>query len=432
MMFLLRENAGAHAGGRRPPSVRGPRPGAPPEIVLDLSRLVSRVLHPSPTGIDRVEMAYARHLLARIPERLLFGAVHPCGLYGHIPHDAACEFLGLTEYRWEEFGVLEPAMARRRRAIRSLLLMRPRPVSPPAGRRVLMQASPHHLDRPNRVSAKLAREQARLICLVHDLIPISHPEFARPGGTDRHRRRLHTLERFAAGLLVNSQATLETFAANVGELFPDRPIRVAHLGTTHPATYQRATHQPAEPPGRPYFVCIGTIEPRKNHLLLLNIWRSLVDALGPDQTPLLYLVGRRGWENENVVDMLDRCGRLRDAVVELDRLPDVGLRRLMAGARAVLMPSFAEGFGLPIVEALAAGVPVLASDLPAHREAGGAAPDYLDPIDGASWREAILAYAARCSPRREAQVVRLASWQPVSWDRHIDVALDLAEEVAAC
>ena len=58
------------------------------EIILDITRLLSRVLHPTPTGVDRVEMAYARGLLATIPERLRFAAVHPSGLYGRLPRKA--------------------------------------------------------------------------------------------------------------------------------------------------------------------------------------------------------------------------------------------------------------------------------------------------------------------------------------------------------
>jgi glycosyltransferase involved in cell wall biosynthesis len=166
---------------------------------------------------------------------------------------------------------------------------------------------------------------------------------------------------------------------------------------------------------RPYFLCLGTIEPRKNHLLLLHVWRSLA---GDADAPRLILVGRRGWENENVVDMLERSDAIRGLVVEAGRVGDARLAGLVAGARAVLMPSFAEGFGLPVAEALAAGTPVIASDLPALRETGGGVPDYLDPLDGPGWRAALLDYARSASPRRAAQLERLASWTPPRWDDH--------------
>ena len=104
---------------------------------------------------------------------------------------------------------------------------------------------------------------------------------------------------------------------------------------------------------RPYFVYVSTIEARKNHLLLLNLWRRLGGEFG-DRAPLLVLVGQRGWETENVVDMLERCPALRGLVIEHNTLPDAAMVPLLKGARAVLLPSFAEGFGFPVVEATAA------------------------------------------------------------------------------
>ncbi|HEV2302469.1 MAG TPA: glycosyltransferase, partial [Stellaceae bacterium] len=81
-------------------------------------------------------------------------------------------------------------------------------------------------------------------------------------------------------------------------------------------------------------------------------------------------------------------------------------------------PSFAEGFGLPVAEALALGLPVLCSDLAELRETGGEAPDYLDPRDAAGWQAAILDYGKPDSPRRAAQLGRLAHWRAPSWEAH--------------
>ena len=170
-------------------------------------------------------------------------------------------------------------------------------------------------------------------------------------------------------------------------------------------------------PERPYFVCIGTIEARKNHLLLLNIWRQLAGALG-DAAPALVLIGQRGWETESAVDMLERCPALRGLVFEHGNLPDAQVNRLVRGARALVLPSFAEGFGFPLIEALAQGIPVICSDLAPLRENGREVPEYLNPLDGVGWASAIIDYALPASPRRDAQLRRLAGWRPPSWETH--------------
>jgi len=418
--------------GTLDPPIAPVRPGRPlpsgPEIILDLSRLLSRALHPTPTGIDRVEMAYARTLKRMIPGQLHFGAVHPTGLYGRLSAQDVDAFLDRTEERWESIGGSETPATARRLALQHCWSLRPHEIPRARGARILLQVSPHHLQHPRLVASKLRREAARFVCMVHDIIPISHPEYARPGGPGRHKRRLRTIDLFADGILTNSNATLETLLGRTSAMSRQRPTRVAHLGVDMRAP----TARPQAGIDRPYFVCVATIEPRKNHLLLLNLWRSIVDLLGADQAPRLLLVGRRGWENENVIDMLDRCPGLRDVVEELPRLPDAKLRDLLGNARAVLLPSFAEGFDMPVAEALAAGAPVIASDIPAHREVGGHVPDYIDPIDGAGWRAAVLDYSAPASIRRTAQLKRLARWRPVSWETHVQAALSVAEEVLAC
>ena len=100
-----------------------------------------------------------------------------------------------------------------------------------------------------------------------------------------------------------------------------------------------------------------------------------------DQAPDLIIIGQRGWEASEAIAMLDEPGPLQGHVHELGRCTDKEMGDLLTGARAMLMPSFVEGFGLPIVEALQLGVPVIASDLPVFRELAGGILTYLDPGD---------------------------------------------------
>lgn len=396
------------------------------EIVLDLSRLLSRILYSTPTGVDRVEMAYARHLLAQVGFRLSFAAVHPIGLYGRLSRRAVLGFLDRTEAAWE--GRLElPKRGLRRwlHLLKTLWVLRPRALPTSHGTRVIIQSSPHHLHRENLVRNILRREGAAFACFVHDLIPIEFPEYARPGGAALHARRIATIERHASLAIANSTATHDAFLRHTRHAGTKRSV-VAPLGIEHPVT---AAASRASPQGACYFVCVGTIEPRKNHLLLLNLWRALAAERRSNFMPRLLVIGRRGWENEQVIDMLERCPSLTEYVEELNGLSDEQVRMLIAGARALLLPSFAEGFGMPVTEALGSGVPVICSDLPALREAGGNVPEFLDPLDGPSWAAAIKEYAVENSPRRAAQLDRLTSWHAPSWNDHMCIVVDAIREI---
>jgi glycosyltransferase involved in cell wall biosynthesis len=392
----------------------------PLSVLLDLSRLLSSAGRP-PSGIDRVELAYARHFLG-VPESSAC-AIGPFRRFGPIDRTEASDFIAALQAHWRSGG---PAagLGRRVKQIRRRLLRGEAALTRQArsagGTPTYMLVSHHHLDPSTAIERMLQRTGARFICLVHDLIPVTFGEYARPGQAEAHARRMRTVARLADGLILNSTATAREFAPFLAEAGREPTVCVAPLGVDLPTASTSADGE------TPAFICIGTIEPRKNHLLLLNLWRALAATLGA-ATPHLLLVGRRGWENENIIDMIERCQPIRGFVHEHNDLADAELARLLGGARALLLPSFAEGYGLPVAEALAAGVPVLCSDLPALREVGGDVPEYLDPLDGAAWRAAIVDYAAADSPRRSAQLARLRNWRPPRWSKHFDAIERLIE-----
>ena len=400
-------------------------------VILDVSRLLFSIRRAAPSGIDRVEMAYAKRWAAGPAGTCTFVAQAPTGGFSAVARPALAALLEQIDAAWAGVPGAQRQAWRAALPIFSALGLG-------AGRRALRDALAAHrrcvfllvshraLDQAAAI-APLRRAGAAFVPFVHDLIPLSHPEYARPPQVKRHAARVATVGTLADGVVVNSAATADSLRAELAARgFPAPSIAVAPLGI---GARRVAPAAPAggEPPS---FVCLGTIEPRKNHLLLLHLWRDFAARLG-DAAPRLLLLGRRGWENENILDLLERCAGLRGLVRECGTPGDAEVASMIAGSRALLFPSFAEGYGLPLAEALALGVPALCSDLPALREVGGAVPDYLDPLDGAAWRRAVLDYAAPGSVARAAQLSRMDRWRAPGWDAHFDAVDALLERVVS-
>jgi glycosyltransferase involved in cell wall biosynthesis len=255
----------------------------------------------------------------------------------------------------------------------------------------------------------------RSVIMVHDLIPLTHAEYCRPEVDKVHRTRIHAALTHASGIIANSQFTLDSLkdearAANL----PMPPAVVAHLASG----IKPFEHAP-RPIAAPYFVLLGTIEPRKNHWFLLHVWRRLVEQLG-GAAPKLVVIGRRGWECENVVDMLERCEALKGVVIEEASCSDERLRNYLQHAQALLFPSFVEGYGMPLAEALALQVPVLASAIDVFHEIADDIPEYIDPLDGLGWLAHVKEYTQPESPARAAQLDRTKRFREPTWARHFE------------
>ena len=369
------------------------------EYLLDVSRLIWRVWDGRlPTGIDRVCLEYVKH----------FG-----------PRSRA-----VVQFRGRIF-VLSPGDSDRLVALlagrsagvrRRLLTFAPMAWaragrSPPERGMIYLNVGHTGLHDP-ALPRWIERHGIKAVYLVHDLIPITHPQFCRDGEAAKHVKRIEHALASGAGILANSNTTLDELAAFAADRRLDMP---SGLGAWI-APRQPCRALPAARPERPYFLAVGTIEGRKNHLLLLTAWKELVREMGVD-APILVIIGQRGWQARPVEAILDDLGDLTGHVREFGRCTDAELAAWMKGARALLMPSFAEGFGLPVVEALACGTPVIASDLPVYREIANDIPTYLLPEDRRGWNEAIRAFIGD-GAERERQKLALKHYRSPDWPDH--------------
>lgn len=434
------------------------------QILLDVTRTLTHQNKKTPTGIDRVELAYLRRLLTSGRHDDVGFIVSAAKGGGAIGRRAMRQIFDSIEANWHAEGT--PAENSLYEGVRALL----ENPSPPARG----HAARFHVEEPEKVppvpwlqrkwrnlvrSARRSRivarsrrkpalylhtshmrlENAALFewtkrghvypsFLIHDLIPIDYPQFSGDRAVEMHHRRMRTVAGFASSVIANSAYTGERFSDYFREHgLAAPPVVVSLLGTEIAPPRKDAPRRPK--PARPYFISVGTIEGRKNIAGLIEAWRTMLAEEGRERTPLLVLAGKRGWKAQDVFDMLDGDAGLADHLVEVAGVGDAQLAALMEGAVALVQPSFVEGFSLPPAEALCRGVPVIASDIPAHREILGDSALLIDPTDGPGWRQAVLRLA-REPDYRQARVEAARTFVPRSWDAHVDAAIEGALEAA--
>ena len=210
------------------------------------------------------------------------------------------------------------------------------------------------------------KRRAALVVTIHDVVPWTHPETLTPRGLGFHRRMGARAAR-EADLIVTPTVAVADQIRDI--LSPDGQVVAVHSGFASDLTVpddarERRTRHVGEDG---YLLFVGTSEPRKG-------LDTLLDALsGPAlKGQSLVVVGPRGWGGVDVGEDAQTRG-VGDRVTVTGRVDDADLASLYAGASLVVMPSRAEGFGLPVLEAMNLGVPVVTSDDPAMREVGGGA-----------------------------------------------------------
>ena len=370
-------------------------------VLIDVTRLVHRFINKRlPTGVDRVSLAYIRHYGGQARAVLR----HKGGKF--VFRRAESEFL----FDWLlGLGVMgSPLPTIYKGLVAGCLMQR-------VHGSFLFNTGHTGLESDAYV-LMLRQQKVRPIFVVHDLIPIAYPQFCRVDEPVKHKARLRNAVEVARGIICNSQDTLNTLkelcrlegwqlpAAEVALLASDLPQALASARSV----------------AEPYFVFVSTIEPRKNHMMMLRVWQTLAQRLG-NATPRLILIGQRGWGYDAVTDLLASSDTLKNWVTEISTCSDAQLVNYLQHAQALVFPTFAEGFGMPVVEALALGVPVLASDLLVFREFAGVVPDYIPLDDEQLWVDAIANYTLPQNERRQAQLSRMQGFRAPTWTEHFAV-----------
>jgi glycosyltransferase involved in cell wall biosynthesis len=238
----------------------------------------------------------------------------------------------------------------------------------------------------------------------HDLVPLHHPEWCTARTVSMHSHKARNAAATCHVVFANSRFTARDLTETLG-IEPDR-IVVAEPGLRAGLS----ADGPRAELGQATVLGLGTIEPRKNIARLVEAWRRVDGEVG------LALAGGEGWG--------DRPDLADPRIRRLGYVPDAEIARLYRGAAALVYPSLFEGFGIPVIEAMACGTPVVVSRHPSLDEACGDAAVRVDPLDPESIAAGIQEALARSD---ELVPLGLAHAARFSWERNGATILEALE-----
>jgi glycosyltransferase involved in cell wall biosynthesis len=391
------------------------------------------------SAIPRLRLALARALealpgtLPHWAQRVVHGLVAADWprLTGQERRDLL-ERLGLMEDRQRLARFLQ-ALGRRRARLRLPISLYP-PTRFSNGSTIVL-LSTWWDDWPFRVTERLkAAHDLRLVCLIHDLLPIRHREYFRSTGLcDRSQRHVDLVLRLADGVCATSQHVaqdLTAYAAETGVATrPITPVALcSDLKRSTPAVYSNELRRMKLQPNG-FVLFVSSVNPRKNHQWAYQLWRRAVETIG-ERVPTLVFAGQGVDSGELRLLSHDRLMWERKLRI-FDGPTDGELAWLYENCAFTIFPSLAEGWGLPITESLSFGKYCLAADNTSLPEAGQGLVFHADPLDGTAWLAEIRRLVGEPGYLEAMNARVAAGFQPRTWDDVGAEILALVEQTRA-
>ncbi|WP_198368928.1 glycosyltransferase family 4 protein [Roseomonas rosulenta] len=415
-------------------------PGQAVQVVFDTSDLVAYFRSDrTPTGIQRVQLSITARALLDPIEGAATVAVAFDSQSGGWREIARDLFLRLWRLSRTGGDPLAPDWVEAVAALDAALRSGDDFVFAPGASLVNLGTSWWIPDYFLRVRDAVRLYGVRYVPLIYDCIPLVAPEHCHQGLVDQFAEWFSAMAALADSALAISEWSAADARRIAREVVPERDLAVTvvrldadlrrDLGTAVEDAWPERSDLPG--PHEPFVLCVGTIESRKNHLLLFHAWLTLLRKHGAARVPRLVCVGKAGWLADAAMTLWRNSPALQAKVSVAHGVPDVALAALYGRAMFTVTNSFYEGWGLPVTESLAFGrVPLVARNT-SLTEAGGEAAVYFEPMNEpdlvAKLETLIFDEAERA--RREAIVAsttRLRSWGEIA-DQVMREVLDRAD-----
>lgn len=261
----------------------------------------------------------------------------------------------------------------------------------------------------------LKKQGVRIVVHIYDIISITHPQYCLERGVYQFMDYLGAHLQYADEIIVNAQATVDELRLLAERLdIPLSPCHVVPLGADFRQRRQISEEQIPEgvrqaAGSAPYILMVGTIEPRKNHRLLLQAYEMGLKQAGYH----IILAGYMGWHMEQFQQELQTHPDYNNGIYHFDGLEDSAIDYLYQHARFLAFCSYTEGFGLPLLESIQRGTPVIAADVPIFREVAGEYCDWFVQDDAADLCRIVLEYEDEQKYRQRKD--RLREYRPNNW-----------------
>jgi glycosyltransferase involved in cell wall biosynthesis len=253
------------------------------------------------------------------------------------------------------------------------------------------------------------------VLTIHDLSHLVHPQTHKKRSVRRARRRLPLMVRNADAIITPTESVRREVCDNL-RIGAEKVFAIPEAARAcfRPLAFaETADARRRLGIGDDFLLTVGTLEPRKNLSVLVSAFEEVTRARPQDNTQLV-IAGGRGWLSGPLFEAIERSPA-RDRIVLTDYLHDDDLRVLYCSCRAFIYPSIFEGFGLPPLEAMACGAPVIASRIPALEETTGGAALLFDPQNADELAQKILELLADENARRKLSTTGQQRAAEFSW-----------------